>query len=220
MITQTNNNITSLHGIIPKELSCHRGAGFFIGDYRMEIPAGYCQCGCGQITNISKINRVSKGQIKGRHFKFIHNHQPTGDKASAWKGGFKYKKSGYKLIRISGHHRMDVSGYVLEHIVIAEKALGKHLPKDAQIHHYGSTRDNTKIVICENQKYHWLLETRQRAYRNCGNPNWKKCKYCKQYDNPKNLTIACSGVAYHKKCKREYARLSMLQKLVNQGEIK
>lgn len=38
------------------------------------IPIGYCHCGCGSKTPLSKINRPNKGVIKGQPTKFIRGH--------------------------------------------------------------------------------------------------------------------------------------------------
>jgi len=38
------------------------------------IPYGYCQCGCGQKTNIIKTNNKSKGRVKGEPYKYISGH--------------------------------------------------------------------------------------------------------------------------------------------------
>jgi hypothetical protein len=42
-----------------------------------EIPYGYCQCGCGQKTAISKQTQASKGWIKGEPHRYLSGHNPT-----------------------------------------------------------------------------------------------------------------------------------------------
>lgn len=64
-----------------------------------------------------------------------------------------HTKYGYVLIKIGNE-------LVYEHRVLAEKALGKPLPKKAIVHHMNSPDDNHgafKLVICPNQAYHFLL---------------------------------------------------------------
>ena len=118
------------------------------------------------------------------------------------------------MIHKPGHLKGAANGYVCEHILIAEKALGKPLPKGAEVHHYGKRNDNTKLVICQDHAYHMLLHRRMRAIEACGYASWRKCLFCKQYDKPENLHIdshnayhvACNAVymkAYYKKNKRK-----------------
>ena len=40
-----------------------------------EVPYGYCHCGCGQKTNISKYNSPKHGWIKGQPRKFLMGHE-------------------------------------------------------------------------------------------------------------------------------------------------
>ena len=69
-----------------------------------------------------------------------------------------------------------------EHTVLAERALGRRLPPEAEIHHIdGNPKNNTSsnLVICENQAYHALLHRRARVVRAGGNPNLDKiCTRC------------------------------------------
>lgn len=38
----------------------------------------YCECGCGQITNIASSNRPNRGVKKGEHYRYIAGHHPHG----------------------------------------------------------------------------------------------------------------------------------------------
>lgn len=40
----------------------------------LNIPFGYCHCGCGQLTAIAKWNRSDRGHIKGQPMRFIRGH--------------------------------------------------------------------------------------------------------------------------------------------------
>lgn len=67
-------------------------------------------------------------------------------------------KTGYVMVKHEGK-------LTYEHRVLAEKALGKPLPKGAVIHHTGEPHDNCgyfKLVICSSQEYHALLHKRMR----------------------------------------------------------
>lgn len=102
-------------------------------------------------------------------------------------------------------------GKKLQHVIIAEKALGKELPKGVQVHHVDYDRKNnapSNLVICPNQEYHALLHVRTDAFLACGNPDYRKCRFCGQYDDAANLSFTSDGErqtprAFHTKCSRE-----------------
>ena len=139
----------------------------------MEIPYGYCHCGCGKKTNIISHTCRKRGEIKGQPYKFIFAHANKlprkynpkfGENNSNWKGGkVKGGENGnYNLVLIDYRAR---SIYRCEHILIAERVFGKALPKGATVHHVnGNPRDNRNcnLVICEDQKYHMLLHKREK----------------------------------------------------------
>lgn len=80
-----------------------------------------------------------------------------------------------------GHKRM--------HVIVAERALGKPLPKQAEVHHVNEDRGdyrNCNLIICENRAYHSLLHYRTRALDEAGNSDAMKCGYCGQWDTRNN----------------------------------
>src|SRR5208337_3254140 len=109
-------------------------------------------------------------------------------------GRIKIDSKGYKKVLIHGHPREDANGYVFEHTLIAEKALGKPLLDGVVIHHYGKKTENHKIVICQDSAYHNLIQRRQRAFECCGHADWRKCYICKKYDATENLYISLRKV--------------------------
>lgn len=115
----------------------------------------------------------------------------------------------YKQTKVNGRH-------TLKHIAVAEKAIGKRLPKGAVVHHINEDKlDNRpgNLLICS-RGYHSFLHMRMNAMAACGNPNWKKCKFCKTYDDPtkmrrsqnysKDKTILYSGEYWHGDCANTY----------------
>jgi len=122
---------------------------------------GKCECGCGGETTIAKLTDWRRGYIRGQHCKFIAGHQNRGRFGPlnwSWKNARYRHPSGY----IQMCHR-GVNTY--EHILIAEKALGRPLPKGAEVHHVNGIKDdnrNQNLVICENHAYHFLLHARMK----------------------------------------------------------
>lgn len=130
------------------------------------IPKGFCQCGCGEPTAICDRNWKRFGYVKGDPFRFLPSHSSRARRDA----------NIYTNSRVNG-------SYKLEHLLIAERALGKPLPKGAQVHHVDENRRNntpSNLVICQDQKYHYLLHARARVVRAGGNPNTEQlCCKCK-----------------------------------------
>lgn len=97
----------------------------------------------------------------------------------------------YVKVRVPGHPRTGAAdGRVLEHLLVAEKALGKHLPPKAVVHHWdrdGENNEPANLVICENNVYHLLIHQRMRAFEACGNPAAHRCLLCSGYDRQEEM---------------------------------
>lgn len=169
-----------------------------------EIPKGLCQCGCGGKTLISPRDNKANGHVKGEPRRYLNHHfnrSAKGKKNPSWDGGRYVDKKGYPLVRNQDHPRAIAGGYVYEHILKAENALGKPLPLNVAVHHH----DVKQLVVCQDQGYHMLIHQRKRAYEACGQANWRKCWICKRYDNP--LRLCGKGrKKYHQECSTQYAR--------------
>jgi hypothetical protein len=115
----------------------------------------------------------------------------------------------------SGHPRAR-KGYVAEHILVVERALGHYLGEKHPVHHVDENKQNnanTNLVACEDHAYHMLLHRRLRALLACGDANAHRCTYCHRYDNQDDITLL-RGVgqrserSYHRRCAAEYMRRS------------
>lgn len=140
--------------------------------------------------------------------KGCHNNHAKGDRSGKWKGGIMLDHD-YIRTRNDDHSR-STKGYVLEHILIAEKILGRPLPKGTVIHHTDGNKGRINpygMVICQDQSYHAIIEARLRALMESGHADWRKCCYCHNYDDTKNMIIRQNGSrACHQECEREYQR--------------
>ena len=120
------------------------------------------------------------------------------------------------------HKGYEIFQHVPVHIRIAEKALGKPLPKGVQVHHADENtmnNANSNLVICPDKNYHHLLHKRLRAMKATGNPNLRKCVICKQWDDPKNLYFPPSVYSgKHKKCDAANHAMYAAKKKLNPTE--
>lgn len=107
-----------------------------------------CECGCGQHTKLAPQTDAAKGWTRGQPKRFLRGHQ----------GRIQWSKESVKGYRMaSGRKRQTL------HRRRAELALGKPLPRGAEVHHAdGSMRDDAPLVICQDRAYHMLLHKRMR----------------------------------------------------------
>jgi len=133
-----------------------------------------------------------------------------GKDSPQWRGGKSTTSNGrYETTFLPEHYRADVRGYVLTHILIAEKALGKPIQVPIEVHHH----DESQLVICQDKLYHHLLHRRMNALKSCGNVHWHKCYICKKYDAIENLKKRkTENTFYHMPCKDKANRESYAKK--------
>jgi len=130
---------------------------------------------------------------------------------------YKYGDPLFLLRRPNGTGCIDKTGYVVYgvgsrkvhgHVLVAERALGRRLPKGSLVHHVDEDRANnasSNLVICESTAYHSLLHLRLAALRACGHAAWRKCYLCGVYAAPADLYVSRRHV-YHRACAAAYQR--------------
>src|SRR5271170_7116671 len=82
-----------------------------------------------------------------------------------------YAKRGSGSIGAGGYRRHGAKK-IGEHVLVAERALGKHLPRGAVVHHWNEMKADKRgenLVVCPSQSYHRLLHQRAEAYDATGN---------------------------------------------------
>jgi len=94
------------------------------------IPYGYCRCGCGQKTNLVKWSDKTKRLIKGEPYRFVFGHGKRCTPRKTVKSA-----DGRLMVYKPGHPRSMTNGYVFNHLLVAEVALGKPIPKEIDVHH-------------------------------------------------------------------------------------
>ncbi len=108
---------------------------------------------------------------KGRFCSLRCSGLSRGRQSSVSLGTYRGVHAGYKRYRP-------------EHVVIAERIIGKHLPDGAVVHHVNRNPvDNrpSNLVICENNSYHMHLHSRQRVVdAGCDPLTHKHCTMCKE----------------------------------------
>lgn len=90
------------------------------------------------------------------------NPKMAGENNPSWKGGSYIEPAkGYRLIRMPDHPRARANGYVLEHIVVAEKVLGRRLRPNEEVHHRDRDRANNEpdnLRVYDSHLEHWTIE--------------------------------------------------------------
>jgi hypothetical protein len=62
-----------------------------------------------------------------------------------YRNGGKTDSGGYIKVMCKGHPRADHGGYVFEHILVAEKALGEYIPEGHVIHHINGNKSDNRL---------------------------------------------------------------------------
>lgn len=163
---------------------------------------GMCACGCGERAQLAPRTNREAGMVKGEPMRYAKGHRRRAMARRA-------HSDGYVLVHSPGHPRGH-NGYVYEHILVAEKALGRMLSARAQVHHVDHDRKNNaggNLVICEDRSYHALLHRRERALFASGDPSAISCLFCGRYDRQAEMWFNRTRTkAAHRTCNAAHQR--------------
>ncbi len=143
-------------------------------------------------------------ELCGKHYMRVRRRGSAEDRKRALKG-VRTIRAGAGYVEVVGNGQRK-----LEHIVVAERAMGKPMPAGAIVHHVNENRSDNRpanLVVCPSIAYHKFIHMRMRALAACGNANWMRCQYCKAYDDPSNMYVyPHRNSAQHRKCHSERAK--------------
>ena len=187
-----NNALTTLTNKLAARLEMGDGAGLIV-----KCKADGCAKPCKHPVSGLCGAHYKRMQRAGT-LEITRRERGTGTKTS----------NGYIAIGSGGHKKQ-------EHVLIVERVLGKALPTGAEVHHVNENRADNRhenLVVCPNKAYHKLLHVRMAAMDACGNPNFRKCPFCKEYDSPDRMKHnPSSRYYYHAACKQEYRKARSAQ---------
>lgn len=123
------------------------------------------------------------------------------EKNPFWKGGRRKTTNGYIMINVPNHPR-SYRNEVYEHIVVAEKKIGRYLNKGETVHHINRIRDDNRqenLMVFKNSSDHMKIHTLSTWSR-----KHNKCQRCHTEDRRHEAKGYCErcykNLKYHKIC--------------------
>lgn len=178
---------------------------------------------------ISERKKGKPGYWKGKHFpeeikrKISESRKGKYIIHSKYGGHIKKRTDGYNMVYIPSHPHASKEGYVMEHILVMEEALGRYIREDEEVHHINHIRDDNRpenlqvMTKKEHASYHLKerhrnhqINYRKQAVRNITTgETFVSCKEAaKKYGvAPTNISRACKE-SYRtvKGCKWEHVK--------------
>lgn len=108
---------------------------------------------------------------------------------------------GYEIVSCKGHPRANDAGFVYEHILVAEKKLGRYLKPEEVVHHLNENKSDNRpenllvfATIKDHTRYHHLKNAEyyldyegvahcdgiEYKCERCGKPVWRGVRFCSE----------------------------------------
>lgn len=118
-----------------------------------------CNCVCGKSVDIKQRNLLStnpREQYRScgcRAYRHVRkkSRDQWGEKNVSWKGGKIKNSQGYILLKCENpnHPRKTQNGYILEHVLVIEQKIDRHVLESETVHHINGIRDDNRIENLE-----------------------------------------------------------------------
>ncbi len=128
----------------------------------------------------------------------------------------------YKYINMPNHPRAKSDGCVYEHILVAEKMLGRHLKSEEVVHHIDEDKCNNSpenlmvfATLADHTRFHKLNNNNRKLY--CINNVWycemilPKCKICNKEFKPTHHRQTQPQIYCSKECS-QYAQRKVINR--------
>lgn len=115
---------------------------------------------CGKKLGINSKNGKSK------RCQICNNHYTRGENHAAWKGG--RLKGPYIHVMAKTHPHRNRNGYILEHRLMMEKLIGRHLNPTENVHHINEIKTDNRIenlMLFKNRASHTSFHRKLDANR-------------------------------------------------------
>lgn len=104
------------------------------------------QCGTHVERYISP-SEITKGKAKALYCsRTCARRALSGERHHAWAGGRYVNEQGYVLVHSPDHPNADARGYVREHRLVMEAAIGRLLRDGEVVHHINGTRADNRLA--------------------------------------------------------------------------